>query len=173
MVRKTIVLGCVDKLNTLKWCTKRKLIRNNMVCTFCRRDMTLVSRLQLSDGYNWYCCSCNKRKSVRSNSWFAKSKLKIKQIIILTYCWAYNFTQKQTLREIGCKSTRIASDWFNFCRELCQAALQDNQHTIGGIDDNFNPKIVEIDESIFCKRKYNRGRLREHTWVFGAIERNK
>ncbi|KAG8227915.1 hypothetical protein J437_LFUL011843 [Ladona fulva] len=32
-------------------------------------------------------------------------------------------------------------------------------------------KVVEIDESKFGKRKFNRGRLVEGKWVFGGIER--
>ncbi|GFW58268.1 DDE_Tnp_IS1595 domain-containing protein [Trichonephila clavipes] len=32
--------------------------------------------------------------------------------------------------------------------------------------------IVEIDESMFGKRKYNRGKQVNGTWVFGRIERS-
>ena len=31
--------------------------------------------------------------------------------------------------------------------------------------------VVKIDESVFFKRKYNRGQRREHSWIFGAVER--
>ncbi|CAF0727190.1 unnamed protein product [Brachionus calyciflorus] len=33
-------------------------------------------------------------------------------------------------------------------------------------------KVVEIDESAFGKRKYNRGTRRKTYWIFGGIERN-
>jgi hypothetical protein len=42
---------------------------------------------------------------------------------------------------------------------------------IGGINEDGTPKIVEIDESLFFKRRYHRGRYRSQQWVFGMVER--
>ena len=55
--------------------------------------------------------------------------------------------------------------WYNFAREVClQIAILDNEQ-IGG------PGIVvEVDESKFGKRKYNRGSKVDGCWVFGGIE---
>ena len=64
-------------------------------------------------------------------------------------------------------SAKPAVDWCHFCREVCLEYLaQHNTSLIGGPGT-----IVEIDESKFGKRKYNRGRLRDGKWVLGGIER--
>ena len=43
---------------------------------------------------------------------------------------------------------------------------------LGGFHDDGTPIVVEIDESKFFRRKYNRGMWRPGHWVFGAIERH-
>lgn len=43
---------------------------------------------------------------------------------------------------------------------------------IGGIDENGDAIVVEIDESLFFRRKYNKGQVRNGRWVFGGCERN-
>ena len=56
-------------------------------------------------------------------------------------------------------------DWRSFCSEVCEHWI-DQQTPIGG-----EGKIVEIDETLICRRKYNRGRELCQVWVFGGIER--
>ncbi len=58
-------------------------------------------------------------------------------------------------------------DWYSFCRDVCRESLFRTNVQIGGPE-----KVVEIDESAFGKRKYNRGARRNTYWVFGGIERN-
>jgi len=63
---------------------------------------------------------------------------------------------------------RTLCDWFSFCREVAfQVCIGENE-AIGGPG-----VIVEIDESLFSKRKYHRGRrlAGESVWVFGGVER--
>ena len=62
-------------------------------------------------------------------------------------------------------SSRIIVDWRVFCAEVC-AKWFDNQEAIGG--ENIE---VEIDETQFVRRKYNRGRLLKDIWLFGGVER--
>ncbi len=57
-------------------------------------------------------------------------------------------------------------DWYNFYRDVCAEYFVGNPVTLGRPG-----KTVEIDESKFGKRKYNRGRLIDGHWVFGGIER--
>ena len=58
-------------------------------------------------------------------------------------------------------------DWKNFMRDICVEEIIQYAEPLGGPGI-----IVEIDESKFGKRKYNRGRLVVGHWVFGIVERD-
>ena len=47
-----------------------------------------------------------------------------------------------------------------------------NPVEIGGFDDNGHPTIVEVDETVIYKRKYQRGRCCKQRWLFGGVERS-
>ncbi|KZS06225.1 Uncharacterized protein APZ42_030421 [Daphnia magna] len=57
-------------------------------------------------------------------------------------------------------------DWYNFCREVSEDIVINNSEKIGSVGIT-----VEIDESKFGKRKYNRGKRVVGVWVFGGAER--
>lgn len=56
-------------------------------------------------------------------------------------------------------------------REECDTWLQRHPPQVGGIDDNGEAVIAEIDGTKYFHRKYNRGHWRERHWVFGGIEK--
>ena len=62
-------------------------------------------------------------------------------------------------------SSHASVDWCSFCSEITQYAFE-NQDPIGspGV-------IVEIDESHFGKRKFDRGHPLSDIWHLGGIER--
>ena len=71
---------------------------------------------------------------------------------MLIYCWCYEFTRKQTLRETGLSKQTI-TDFYNMFREICYLEYRQTGQ-IGGPG-----VIVQIDETHICTRKYNVGRL--------------
>uniref|UniRef100_A0A0L8GEG9 ISXO2-like transposase domain-containing protein n=1 Tax=Octopus bimaculoides TaxID=37653 RepID=A0A0L8GEG9_OCTBM len=79
--------------------------------------------------------------------------------------------QKHIIDECSLSHTSVV-DWSNFCREVCDEWLRQNPMEIGGVDNNGQPLVVEIDESKFFHRKYHRGLWRPGHWVFGGVERD-
>jgi hypothetical protein len=71
----------------------------------------------------------------------------------MTYCFANKFNYEQTIRETSIHgqttSSESVADWFSYCREVCEAALDykyQNQPPLGGWADD----IIEIDETKVC-----------------------
>ena len=72
----------------------------------------------------------------------------------------------QTVIECLSMSSRTSTDWRSFCSEVTMSWME-TQQSIGGPG-----VIVEIDETLLVRRKYESGRLvRKEAWCFGGIER--
>jgi hypothetical protein len=81
------------------------------------------------------------------------------------------WAKRAIIKELSLSKNTLSS-WCLNLRELYQIILlNSSDFQLGGTDDEGNPKIVEIDESLFFRRKYNVGRCRSSGWVFGMIER--
>lgn len=68
-------------------------------------------------------------------------------------------------------SRYTVSDWADIVRNVIAEHLLKISQKIGGVDQYGVSKIVEIDESLFFKRKYNRGIIKHGTWYVGGVER--
>ena len=84
--------------------------------------------------------------------------------------WSKDYPQKDIQWEVSVNKNTVV-DWCSFLRKVCEQHLEAHPQEIGGMDDNGNPIVVEIDESKFFHRKYHRGQWTEGHWVFGAVER--
>lgn len=82
------------------------------------------------------------------------------------YEWAHeSATIKRIARECGIKNEQTICDWRMFLREICAQYFLQNPVQIGGPG-----RLVEIDESMFVRRKHNVGRTVKTQWVFGGNE---
>jgi hypothetical protein len=76
------------------------------------------------------------------------------------------FSAKQIKRELKLLCVTVEYH-VAFCCEICHT-LYERSSAIGGPG-----RIVEIDESVFAKRKHNVGFKVGQLWVLGGVERNE
>jgi len=163
---------------TFNFCCELGLIASERSCTRCRRKLklSLDHREEKSTPVIFRCtnskCAMHSYYfSLRDGTLFESSKLSIEKVVILANLFVSKITSFQQIQD-QCQlsgetklSSETISDWLSYFREIClEVVAQKTSKLIGG------PGLtVEVDESKFGKRKYNKGRLVEGQWVVGGI----
>jgi hypothetical protein len=113
------------------------------------------------------------KSSMTLNTWFANCKMPIEKLLMLTYLISLDHSYENCIREtydwlndISISSATVAKHHIS-AREVIMCALGQRSQSrwkIGGPGH-----IVEIDEMLFGRRKYERGRLGQGSWILGII----
>ena len=89
--------------------------------------------------------------------------LKLFDVLLITYEILRGTKTGRIAEEYGFSSTTLA-DWRQFINETILNYIEENSEKVGG-----DGGVMEIDESKFGKRKYNRGHSAEGQWVVGGV----
>jgi transposase-like protein len=140
--------------------------KRSTICIFCG------SKAKISDcNAEIVICSwkgCKKRYSLWNNTIFQRSKTsKLKKLEILDL-WMNNFSLKQIVYSLNLKTRKVIWSLLKKVSKYLIPNYEKANSLIGGKDI-----IVEVDESKFGKRKFQRGHHVEGVWVLGMVERTK
>ena len=68
------------------------------------------------------------------------------------------------MKELDVDGKQTITDWSQYCRDVAVEFFLGNPERLGG-----QGRIVEIDESLFARRKYHRGHLVAEQWIMVAM----
>ena len=154
-----------DKQRSILFLQQRGLLHNPRVCQNCGQAMYL----QLRDkGDRWRCTRnrCKTEFGLRKGTWLENSSLPLRKVILFLYAWSREMTSIRYCEHDLGVSAKTTIDWNNMVREVCAMDLLANPVVIGGPG-----RTVEVDESLFSRRKNHQGRQLPEQWVFGGIDR--
>lgn len=153
---------------TIAFCEENGLIPIQKICHVCGNLMRKKIKNNTKVGIVFRCGRkiCGKEVSILKNTFFENSNVRIEDVLLFLYYWCFEICSfKYIKRELGWGEHPFV-DFRSYLREVCAIKLFENEDIIGG-----EGKVVEIDESLFVKRKYNVGRFSSYQWVFGGKER--
>lgn len=109
--------------------------------------------------------SCRKKFSLLNNVEIKNSKLPFGKLFELIYCIIEDFNTKNISNFLDiCRPTVLK--YRNVLKNVLKEKFKKEEMQIGG-----RGIIVEVDESLIGRRKYNRGREVRGVWIFGLVER--
>ena len=159
------------KESTITFLQARHLIHSNVICTRCGQILKLSELSKnINVGYILRCPNkaCRYQQSLISDTFFHRLHFPLQKYIAVFYYWA-----SQTPIHIAAEHLQISAntlvEHYNFLRDICSWKLIQEPIKLGGIDI-----VVQIDESVIVKAKYNRGHAlhRAQRWIFGIYDTN-
>ena len=110
---------------------------------------------------------CEKRISIFTNTIFESKQLSIFEIFYIMNNWRSEVATVVTASDLAVAQSTV-SEWYNkFTKVVLSDMVNYRRQRIGGFEI-----IVELDECLLVKHKYNRGRvLRNQAWIFAGVER--
>ena len=69
----------------IQWCARRRLLRNCSTCGSCNLPKHVTNYAQNVESKRRKCRACNTTRSIRYQSFFSRSHLSLRQIIIFLY----------------------------------------------------------------------------------------
>ena len=109
----------------------------------CNNAMTECPRQDVSDKFCWWCGQCKTCKSIREGSFIQKSRMTLKQWLLLLHLWAKNDSVTSVAEDVEVSHPN-ATDAFQWLGEVCSTKVLQNPIQLGGPG-----KIIQIDESLF------------------------
>ena len=121
------------------------LLVSSMNCTTCGVPMNWVTSTTSAykDGWSWRCPNCKTYKTIRTGSFFSKSKLSLQKWIHLMHLWSISMPVTTACKEaeVGIKTS---TDVYQWLREVCSTKLLAKPIKLGDPGT-----VVQADKSLF------------------------
>lgn len=132
----------------------------------CRRPLTLQRRASEQLGHTFKCSRCATRRSILRGTFFEAMHVPVKKCVTLMWLWAAQ-TQAAAAAAIMNMRKQTVLQQFRFFRDICSWKLVQTPELflLGGPGH-----VVQIDESVVTRRKFNVGRRVPPRWVVGMYD---
>lgn len=154
----------IDPIVINDWLRSENVLIRQFICATCNIPMTLIKDTKKVDKQRYRCKMCARSKTIRASTVFENSRFSMYEILQLIVL----FVEDEYVKDVyqtGFYSKEKVVSFYKMLRQACGRYCDANFMQLGA------SSVVEIDETVISRRKYNRGRIVRTQWLFGCIER--